>query len=140
MAGVFFAFSVCVMSALGRLPEKQGIAAMQAINVAVLNPVFLVVFFGAAAASVISVITSLLTWQAPRALWLLVGSLCYLLGSFLVTMLRNVPLNNALASLPAESREVSCLWARYLSRWTAWNHVRTTASLAATAAFIVASR
>jgi uncharacterized membrane protein len=87
MAGVFFAFSASVMRALGRLPEKQGIAVMQAINVAILNPVFLVVFFGTAAACAISVITSLLTWQAPSALWLLVGSLCYLLGSFLVTIL-----------------------------------------------------
>jgi uncharacterized membrane protein len=87
MAGVFFAFSVSVMRALKRLPEKQGIAAMRAINVAILNPVFLVVFFGTAAASAISVITSLLTWQAASALWLLIGGFFYLLGSFLVTIL-----------------------------------------------------
>ena len=34
MAGVFFAFSSFVMPALRRLPATQGIAAMQAINVA----------------------------------------------------------------------------------------------------------
>jgi uncharacterized membrane protein len=140
IAGLFFAFSVSVMRALARLPEKQGIAAMQAINVAILNPVFLVAFFGTAAASAISLATSLLAWQAPRALWLLVGSLCYLLGSLLVTIQFNVPLNKALASVPAGSPEAARLWAKYLTRWTAWNHVRTVASLAATAAFILASR
>jgi uncharacterized membrane protein len=140
IAGLFFAFSVSVMRALARLPENQGIAAMQAINVAILNPVFLVVFFGTAAASAISLIASLLAWQAPRALWLLVAGVFYLLGSFLVTIWFNVPLNKALASVPAEGPEASRLWARYLSRWTAWNHVRTILSLAATAAFILASR
>lgn len=110
---------------------------MQKINAAILNPLFLFLFFGTAAASAISVITSLLTWQAPRALWLLIGGFFYLLGSFLVTILFNVPLNKALASVPAESVEGLRLWARYLSRWTAWNHVRTILSLAATAAFIL---
>lgn len=38
MAGVFFAFSTFVMKALRRLPSPQGIAAMQSINVAVINP------------------------------------------------------------------------------------------------------
>jgi uncharacterized membrane protein len=39
MAGVFFAFSAFVMKALARLPLAQGIAAMQSINVAVINPI-----------------------------------------------------------------------------------------------------
>ena len=38
VAGIFFAFSTFVMRALGQLPENQGIAAMKAINVTVLNP------------------------------------------------------------------------------------------------------
>ncbi|MGH7600945.1 MAG: hypothetical protein ACREOI_31695, partial [bacterium] len=46
IAGVFFAFSAFVMKALSRLPPSEGIAAMQSINVAVINPVFLTVFLG----------------------------------------------------------------------------------------------
>jgi len=38
MAGVFFAFSSFVMNALARLTPGEGIAAMQSINVAVINP------------------------------------------------------------------------------------------------------
>jgi uncharacterized membrane protein len=46
IAGVFFAFSVFVMSALARLQPAQGIVAMQSINIRVLNPLFLGVFMG----------------------------------------------------------------------------------------------
>ena len=53
MAGLFFAFSVSVMKALGRLPSAEGIAAMQSINVAIINPVFLAAFFGTATACVL---------------------------------------------------------------------------------------
>jgi len=49
VAGIFFAFSAFVMTALGRLPAPKGIAAMQSINVAVLNPAFFSVFFGTGA-------------------------------------------------------------------------------------------
>jgi len=49
MGGVFFAFSVFVMKALTRLPPQAGIAAMQAINVTVLNPLFFIAFLGTAA-------------------------------------------------------------------------------------------
>jgi uncharacterized membrane protein len=46
VAGLFFAFSNFVMKSLARLPSDQGIAAMQNINVDVLNRWFFVVFFG----------------------------------------------------------------------------------------------
>jgi hypothetical protein len=46
VAGFFFAFLICVMKALGRLPAEQGITAMQSINVVVINPWFLTAFFG----------------------------------------------------------------------------------------------
>jgi uncharacterized membrane protein len=50
IAGVFFAFSAFVMGALARLPARQGIAAMQAINVAAITPAFMVALFGTALA------------------------------------------------------------------------------------------
>lgn len=138
IAGVFFAFSAFVMTALGRLPPDQGIAAMQSVNVAVINPWFFAAFFGTAAACVVLAIASLFRWGEPGAIWLLVGSLVYLVGPLLVTALFNVPLNDALAAAEPGSGEGAGLWTRYLAEWTAWNHVRTAASLAAAAAFIMA--
>src|SRR5690242_17039688 len=62
VAGVFFAFSAFVMSALARLPSAQGIAAMQSINVVVINPKFLGVFMGTALLCVALGVSSLMMW------------------------------------------------------------------------------
>jgi uncharacterized membrane protein len=47
-AGIFYAFSALVMKALARIPAPQGIAAMQSVNLSVINPWFLTAFFGPA--------------------------------------------------------------------------------------------
>ncbi len=62
VAGILFAFSTSVMQALARLPAAQGIAAMQSINVVVINPWFMGAFLGTAAACVLVVVMSLLSW------------------------------------------------------------------------------
>ena len=132
------AFSVCVMRALGRLPREQGMAAMPAINVVVLNPWFFAAFFGTAAVCLVLPVLALFTWSASRMLSLLAGSVLYLAGSIVVTMACNVPLNEALAAVDAHSAEGAALWTRYRAQWTAWNHVRTAASLGAAALCIAA--
>ena len=80
IAGVFFAFSSFVMGALGRLPAGQSVAAMQSINVAVLNRSFLGVFVGTALACGVLAFLSVLRWHEPGALLRLVAALAYLLG------------------------------------------------------------
>jgi uncharacterized membrane protein len=138
MAGLFFAFSISVMRGLARIPPAAGIAAMQAINVRILNPVFGMVFFGTTAACLFLGVSAILRWPSPAAPYHLAGSLLYLIGAFGVTVVFNVPRNNALAAVDPASTDAARLWSRYLVTWTAWNHVRTIASLAATAALIVA--
>ena len=140
VAGFFFGFSICVMKALGKLPPEQGIAAMQSINVVVINPWFLTAFFGTAVACMVLMVTSLLRGHDPRASYWLVGGLLYLVGTVLVTRLFNVPRNNALAILAPTSLEAAELWVDYLSTWTAWNHVRTMAALASAVLFTIAVR
>lgn len=138
MAGTFFAFSVFVMSALARLPAAQGTAAMQSINITVLNPVFMFVFMGTAASCLVLAISCCINRQQTGAAWLLIGCLLYLLGTFGVTIAFNVPLNDALASAKPHSVEGAHLWANYLSTWTLWNHLRTLAATGATASFVLA--
>ena len=138
MGGVFFAFSTFVMKALSRLPHGEGIAAMQSINIAALNRWFMGAFFGTAVACVLAVVLSLWRWREPGAVCLLAGSMLYLVGSLLVTALFNVPRNEALASIVPTDPSVAGHWDDYLTTWTASNHVRTTASLAAAAFFTVA--
>ncbi len=138
MAGVFFAFSSFVMNALARLEPRQGIAAMQSINITVINPLFFVAFLGTAAACIFLAVSSLLRWHQPGAAYLLLGSLLYLVGTVLVTIVFNVPLNNALATVAPGSTTGASLWVNYLANWTIWNHVRTTAALAAAASLTIA--
>lgn len=140
IGGVFFAFSSFVMKALARVPASAGIGAMQSINVAVLNPWFLAAFFGTAAVCALLAVLAVLDWSRPGAITLLSGALLYLLGCIGVTLGFNVPLNKKLAAVEPNSAEGRELWRRYLSAWTAWNHVRTLASLAAAASFIIALR
>jgi uncharacterized membrane protein len=138
VAGIFFAFSTFVMRALGQLPENQGIAAMQAINVTVINPWFFLAFFGT---GVVCLPIAFLAWGSAAGThrtYLLAGCALYLLGCLLVTIAFNVPLNNRLASAEPDSSGAEALWANYLSRWTLWNHVRTAASLAAAGLFAMA--
>ncbi len=138
VAGILFAFSTSVMQALARLPAAQGIAAMQSINITVFNPLFMGAFFGTAAACVLVVVFSLLRGNEAGAAYLLSGSLVYLIGTILVTMAFNVPRNNALAAVDPQSADSARLWVGYVTSWTAWNHVRTAAALAAAALFTVA--
>ena len=131
VAGIFFAFSTSVMKALAGLPSAQGIAAMQSINITVINPLFMGAFFGTAAACVLVVVFSLLRWNEAGAVYLLSGGLAYLIGAILVTLVFNVPKNDALASVDPASAAGARLWDGYVTSWTAWNHVRTAAALAA---------
>ena len=138
IAGVFFAFSVSVMAALGRQPPAAAISAMQAINVVIINPLFLGAFMGTALVCVVLAIAALVRWSYPGAGYLLAGGVLYVAGCFLLTMVCNVPLNNRLAAVRPDSVEGANFWRRYLVEWTNWNHARTAASLAAAACFIMA--
>jgi uncharacterized membrane protein len=113
---------------------------MQAINVKIITPLFLLVFLGTALASAVISVAMLATWPEPSAPYLLAGSALYLSGVILVTMAINVPKNNALDRLVPADANAASAWQAYVRSWTAWNHVRSVASLAATACFVFGLR
>jgi len=131
VGGIFFAFSSFIMKALAGIPPAEGIGAMQSINVVVINPSFLGTFFGTAVLSLVAGGLALARWGYPSALLFLAGALFYLVGTILVTMLGNVPLNNQLAIVSATDPGTREVWEHYLDRWTMWNHVRTVAATVA---------
>lgn len=136
VGGIFYAFSSFVMAALGSLPSTQGAGAMKAINLTVINPVFMLAFMGTAVLGLVLAGVSLIWWGRPGGMLMLAASLLYLFGCFGVTMLFNVPLNNQLAAVaPAQEAAV---WSRYLDVWTVWNHVRTMASILSAVLFTAA--
>ncbi|WP_291087523.1 anthrone oxygenase family protein [Hydrogenophaga sp.] len=137
VGGVFFAFSSFVMKALAQLPAAQGVAAMQRINIVVINPWFMGVFMGTLLLSIACVVVAWLTWSAPHSVWLLAAGLLYAVGTFGVTMAFNVPRNNHLARLDAASAEAAAYWPVYVREWTFWNHVRTVAGLTSAACAVL---
>lgn len=137
IGGIFFAFSSFVMKALARVPPAEGIAAMQSINVVVLNPSFLGAFMGTGAVSLLVAVVAVKGWETPSAPWLIAGALLYLVGTALLTGLGNVPLNNQLAAVKANDPAAMKVWERYLDRWTLLNSVRTVAAMCAALMFAV---
>jgi uncharacterized membrane protein len=138
VAGTFFAFSAFVMTALARRPAAEGMAAMQAINAVVVRSPFIAVFLATAIASALLALTALAMWGDARAVYWLAGAFLYGAGTFCLTIICNVPLNDALAAADAASQDGADRWARYLTDWTWWNHVRTGAAFAAMVCFILA--
>lgn len=140
VAGVFFAFSSFVMPGLARMPAAGGIAAMNSINVTAVTPLFMTALFGTALVCVVVGISAPMGWSQVGSLWLVAGSLVYLVGIVLVTIVFNVPLNDALAAIDPASANGTSLWSRYLDEWVMWNHVRTIAGMAALFCFWIASQ
>jgi uncharacterized membrane protein len=139
MAGLFFVFSVAVMDALGRVPRAQGVLAMQSINQEILNPWFFTLFFGTGALGLLLSIIVLLDGRGAEVGYLIAATLLYIGGGIAVTIVRNVPLNDALAAADPASNETAALWSRYLDVWTRWNHIRTLACAAASILFMLAA-
>ena len=105
---------------------------MQSINLFAVTPVFMTALFATAAAC-LALAASAVLMQPPNGAYLIVGSGLYVAGAIGVTIVCNVPRNNALAAMSAASADAAHRWAAYAAGWTAWNHVRAAAALAAAA-------
>jgi len=138
-AGVFFAFSTFVMKALGRLPDTDGISAMQAINKAAPTPAFM----------------ARPLWHRrglcrprrvgghpakPTASGLAAGRLRLVSRRIVLTAALPLPRNDALARVNPTSAGAATKWSEYLTGWTAWNHLRTVSCLGSAVIFTVALR
>ena len=136
VGGLFFAFSTFIMRALANLPQDKGVSAMVEINRVILRSLFMPLFVGTTLASAALAVIGALHMGEPGSVLMLIGGVSYVVGMFLCTMVLNVPLNNELDRVDPAGAVAGPVWARYLERWTVWNHVRTLASLLASALFI----
>jgi len=139
MAGVFFVFSTFVMQALRRLPDAEGLTAMQAINKSAPSPMFMLLLFGSTLVCLALVVSTLTRLNQPSARYQLVGGALYIV-SVVLTAAYHVPKNDALARVSPASAGAVGAWRHYATTWTAWNHVRTVTSLAAAVVLALALR
>ena len=125
MGGIYFSFSIFVMKALSELPALQAAQVMNRINEIIVKTLFLPLFFGSTLLSVGLMIWSFLQWQGLSSTLVIVATLIYVAGMFLVTVIGNVPLNNALQAREEDPQELVSYWSVYLKQWTRLNHIRT---------------
>src|SRR5262249_57806254 len=122
------------------LPAADGLAAMQSINIVVINPLVMTALFGTALACVVLVVAAFVEWGEAYAVYLLVGGALYVAGVVLLTSVYHVPRNDALDGLDPDAAGSADHWRRYVRTWTAWNHVRTVAPLASATRCTIALR
>lgn len=122
MAGFFFAFSVDIAPAMRELDAQAYITTQQAINRAVRNLSFALVYFGSALTPLLA--TAALYAAGRRrdaALWFGIA-LVYITGVFGLTREINVPINDALALWNPQSPPVH--WQEARNNWNLANLVR----------------
>ncbi len=79
----------------------------------------------------------MISWGERYAALVLAAGVLYLVGTIGVTIACNVPLNNRLAKVLPQDADAGSYWNEYVTKWTAWNHMRTVAALAAATALAV---
>lgn len=124
LGGVYLAFSVMVLPALRAGGPVEAVATMRSINRLAVRPPFMTVFFGSALSAVVAVVADAVAGAQPLVI---VGGVLAL-ASFVVTVARNVPLNDGLAGDAPD-------WPRFEPRWRVANHVRAALAVAAAACF-----
>ena len=126
-AGLFATFSYVVMPGLRRNDDDAFVSAMRGINIAILNPVFALVYVGSFIATIAALIVG---WDDGARGWIIAALVTYAAGAFVVTGAVNVPLNDA---LEAGTGSPSALRQKFEDRWNIFNHAR---SILTTAAFV----
>jgi uncharacterized membrane protein len=131
VAGLFAAFAYAVSPGLRRVDDETFVGSVRAVNAAILNPVFGLLFGGSL---VVALLAAVLAWDTDARGWVVAGAVLQVV-TVGVTMLANVPRNEELA---AGDGPADRLRADYESRWNAWNVVRTATGVAATTSLAAA--
>jgi uncharacterized membrane protein/DNA-binding transcriptional ArsR family regulator len=129
-AGVFGLYAHTIMRGLGKTDDRTFIGAFQAIDRAIINPLFMLTFFGALVFSAAAAAAHLRDDAQPILPWILAATVLYL-ATVVITMAVNVPLNDAIktAGDPDKITNLAAVRANFHeTRWIAWNLVRTVAT------------
>ena len=136
-SGLFYAWSVSVIPGTLQVSHRSYLETMQRINQKILNIGFYSIFFGALITLILS---SYLYYQveATKLFWyILLATLCYGIGTFGITMVGNIPLNNSLDLLDLstmDTQELATVRTNYEKKWNFFHRIR---SIAAVFAFLL---
>jgi uncharacterized membrane protein len=133
VAGVFVLYAHTVMPGLGKTDDRTFVAAFQSMDRAIMNPLFMLTFMGALVFTGAAALLYLRGTGRSVLPWVAAAFALYLV-TFLITMVVNVPLNDALkaAGDPDRMADLAAVRADFHeTRWRAWNVVRSVLSAAA---------
>ena len=122
LGGVYFAFSFFVMQSFNKIGHIEAIKAMNSINLVILKSPFMILFFFSSFIALALFLKSIFAYEILSSRGF--ASLVFLIGMFLCTAVKNVPLNDKLASFN-DSLSPEIEWNYYYKNWIMWNHVRT---------------
>lgn len=138
-AGLCFTWSNAITPGIGRLDDLGFLQSFQAMNRAIINPSFLIVFFTPVV--FLSVNAFLHRNAHPVTFWsFLLAAVLFLIGIGLITIFKNVPLNEMLDKTVLEnlsSIELKELRARFEKPWNRWHIQRTLTSIMAFALLLI---
>jgi uncharacterized membrane protein len=132
-AGVFGLFANTIMPGLRSTDDRTFVGAFQSIDKAIINPLFMVCFFGALVFTGLAAALHLDAHNRPVLPWVAAAFVLYL-AAVVITLAVNVPLNDVIktAGDPDRIRDLRLVRRRFNeARWLAWNLVRALASVAA---------
>lgn len=140
-AGVFMDWSNAIMPGLSRVDDRTFVEAFQALDAAIVSPLFIGIgFMGSLLLIGLSAILHLRAERRAALIWIGAALLCWLL-MFAITFGIHEPLNMQLRTADGLDSDADFTTARALldeAMWTPWNTVRTLASTIASGCLIVA--
>jgi len=140
LTGAFYIFTVAIIPALRSLNAKEHITTMQAINVKIVNPAFMLSFFGP---TLLLPIAAFLYRGAEQFPLLVVVSVLHIVGVNGITIVGNVPLNNGLAKVnvdklsETEAEQIRGTYHGQGSSWMRLHNLRTLVAVVATATIFI---
>ncbi|MCB9930329.1 MAG: DUF1772 domain-containing protein [Alphaproteobacteria bacterium] len=128
--GFFYAWVCSTMWGLDAADPRVAIEAMQAMNASVRNPVFAPAFFGTPVVCLATGGLLHVTGLRHSAACFALAGAIYMVGGIVPTLLFNVPMNEALATIqgPLPLEAARAVWQAYSPRWQDYNLLRTAAS------------
>ena len=127
-AGLFLAWQISVIPGTKKVSDQVYLETMQHINREILNPIFFVVFLAPIVLSILQGYQHYTT-GTDLVFWLIItASIIYIIGTFGVTGLGNVPLNDMLEVTDLSKispSELELLRIQYEPKWNLYHLIRT---------------
>ena len=124
-AGTYYTWASGVMPGLGRVDDRTFVHAMQQINLAIVNPVFMLTFLGAPLLALVGIAAT----SGDVRRWTIAAAVLAV-ATLLVTIAGNVPLNDALdaAGRGLDGQQATAAREAFESGWVRLNIARTVTS------------